>query len=361
MQIYRDLISAHPGCPRPIMLALHWGTFRLTDEPKDEPPRRAVAAWRGTGLADDRPWIARFGETRRLWRGIPGGRALDSGPRARGRLPHRWRQCRSRRRAAVVADRALDHGQVLPGGDPPDQRFRGLPENILLVHPGAGRPSAFLSVPECGEMVAAVADSGRSLRDGSHLRAPRRRDERMGMAAPVYYTVEMVRALPDDGHRHELVYGELLLTPAPRPWHEIVVARLTFALTDYTRRYPVGFVFGVAADITWGRADVLVQPDVFVAPLDEVRTLDWDRIRGLLLVAEVLSPASLKADRFTKRRRYQEAGVPRYWVVDADERRVEVWTPEDDFPMLERERLAWHPTGAETAFALELSELFRAV
>jgi hypothetical protein len=37
----------------------------------------------------------------------------------------------------------------------------------------------------------------------------------MGMVAPIYYTADMVRALPDDGNRYEAVYGELLVTPAP--------------------------------------------------------------------------------------------------------------------------------------------------
>ena len=47
-----------------IMLALHWGTFRLTDEPMGEPPRRATAAWLSSGLDPDGLWIAKFGETR---------------------------------------------------------------------------------------------------------------------------------------------------------------------------------------------------------------------------------------------------------------------------------------------------------
>jgi N-acyl-phosphatidylethanolamine-hydrolysing phospholipase D len=58
-------IGAPPGQPRPLMLGIHWGTFRLTDEPMDEPPRRTVARWREACLDGDRLWIARFGETRR--------------------------------------------------------------------------------------------------------------------------------------------------------------------------------------------------------------------------------------------------------------------------------------------------------
>ncbi len=38
----------------------------------------------------------------------------------------------------------------------------------------------------------------------------------MGTPAPIHYTADVVRALPDDGQRHELVCRELLVTPAPR-------------------------------------------------------------------------------------------------------------------------------------------------
>ncbi len=60
-----ELHGAHAAAPTPLVLGLHWGTFRLTDEAMDEPPRRAREAWRAAGLPDDRLWIARFGETRR--------------------------------------------------------------------------------------------------------------------------------------------------------------------------------------------------------------------------------------------------------------------------------------------------------
>ena len=106
---------------------------------------------------------------------------------------------------------------------------------------------------------------------------------------------------------------------------------------------------------------MLVQPDVFVASTEEMRTLTWSRVQTLLLVAEVLSPSSGKADRFLKRVRYREAGVPLYWVVDADDRSVEVWTPRDDFPAVERDRLLWQPAGASEPFDLSLSDLFRPV
>jgi len=180
----------------------------------------------------------------------------------------------------------------------------------------------------------------------------------MGMAAPIYYTADMVRAMPDDGNRYEVVYGELLVTPSPRPWHQVVVHRLGVAIAQYLEQESVGVVLASPADISWG-PDVLVQPDVFVVPPEEARTLSWNRMRTLLLVAEVLSPSSTRADRFVKRLRYREAGVPVYWVVDGDDHSVEVWTPADDFPVVERERLAWHPARSSRPFILPLADLFR--
>jgi N-acyl-phosphatidylethanolamine-hydrolysing phospholipase D len=66
VQIYQDLIAPYPGKPLPLMLGIHWGTFRLTDEPMDEPPQRTAERWEVAGLGKDRLWIARFGETRRV-------------------------------------------------------------------------------------------------------------------------------------------------------------------------------------------------------------------------------------------------------------------------------------------------------
>ncbi len=49
-----------------ILLGHHWGTVVLTDEPPFEPPRRFRAAGRAAGIAADRLWLMRVGETRIL-------------------------------------------------------------------------------------------------------------------------------------------------------------------------------------------------------------------------------------------------------------------------------------------------------
>ena len=61
------------GATAPPCLALHWGTFRLTDEPIEEPPALFAQRWREAGLPESANWTLAHGETRRL----EGGRARD--------------------------------------------------------------------------------------------------------------------------------------------------------------------------------------------------------------------------------------------------------------------------------------------
>lgn len=49
-----------------VLLAHHWGTLALTDEPPFEPPGRFLTAGRAAGLDDERLWLMRIGETRAL-------------------------------------------------------------------------------------------------------------------------------------------------------------------------------------------------------------------------------------------------------------------------------------------------------
>jgi Uma2 family endonuclease len=179
----------------------------------------------------------------------------------------------------------------------------------------------------------------------------------MGMAAP-YYSADMVRALPDDGNRYETVHGELLVTPAPTAWHQEVIDRLRATLRAYLQRHPVGHLFSAPADISWG-ADTLVQPDLFVVDPAEARTMDWQQMKTLLLVVEVLSPSTARFDRFAKRRLYQEVEIPAYWMVDLKKQSIEVWTPQRTFPVVERERVVWAPTGAGEPLQIDLANLLR--
>ena len=65
--------------------------------------------------------------------------------------------------------------------------------------------------------------------------------------------------------RYELVDGELLVTPSPRPLHQQAIMELRDALHAYVRANAIGRVYAAPADI--GLApETVVQPDLFVVP-----------------------------------------------------------------------------------------------
>src|SRR2546427_1884837 len=157
------------------------------------------------------------------------------------------------------------------------------------------------------------------------------------------WTAAMVRALPDDSYRYEVIAGELVVTPAPSATHQRAVAGLLVRLANYLQHQPWAEVLASPADISF-HADMLVQPDLFVLPImpDEGRVLGWSQIRTLMLAVEALSASTARADRQGKRRLYPPERVGGYWIVDAEGRLVEPWRAPRNRPEIGSTTLRWH-------------------
>lgn len=181
----------------------------------------------------------------------------------------------------------------------------------------------------------------------------------MGMPAAAHrWTANEVRALPDDGNRYELISGELVVTPSPRGIHQVAVSELSWKVRSWLAHSGAGQILASPADISLGEDEVL-QPDLFVYRTATGKHLrDWGDITALVLVIEVLSPSSARYDRNLKRRRYQGARVPEYWIVDLDARLVERWRPDDERPEILGDRLTWEPVPGASVFDLDLRALF---
>ena len=181
----------------------------------------------------------------------------------------------------------------------------------------------------------------------------------MGMPqAAQRWTPAMVRALPDDGNRYEVVAGELLVTPAPSFDHQQAVARLLLRLVPYVDAHGLGYALASPADIEFEQ-EHLVQPDIFVAPRVEGRRPErWSDIKRLLLAVEVLSPGTARADRTVKRQLFQRVGVPDYWIVDVAARVVECWRPREPRPEVLSATLAWRPSPDVPPLEIGLPQLF---
>jgi Uma2 family endonuclease len=181
----------------------------------------------------------------------------------------------------------------------------------------------------------------------------------MGMPqADTHWTAESVRALPDDGKRYELVAGELVVTPTPAPLHQMLLAALTRRIDPYLCGSGIGLLLASPADLALGEDEIL-QPDLFVLPASLPRQIhSWTEVTSLLLAIEILSPSTARYDRIVKRRRYQRAGVPEYWIVDPDARVIERWRPQDERPEIAAELLEWRPVSNTPPLVLDLPPLF---
>ncbi len=143
-------------------------------------------------------------------------------------------------------------------------------------------------------------------------------------AAGLPFTRAELDALPDDGRRHELIDGVLIVTPSPVWQHQRVVIRLVVRLSgacpDDCELLSAPFDVALAED-------TIVQPDLLVARRSDLTEKDLPA--APLLAIEVLSPSTRHLDLGFKRARYEEAGVRSYWVVDPKEPSIIVLTLRD--------------------------------
>jgi len=131
-------------------------------------------------------------------------------------------------------------------------------------------------------------------------------------------------AMPDDGHRYELLDGILVVSPAPSPVHQRASFRLSMLL--HAALPPGVEILPAPLDVELAD-DTVLQPDLVVA-----LTNDFTE-RGLsappVLAVEVLSPSSRGIDLLLKKDRLERAGCAHYWVVDPLEPSLTGWTLTD--------------------------------
>lgn len=135
-----------------------------------------------------------------------------------------------------------------------------------------------------------------------------------------YADLERKRASSDE--RLELIEGEIVLTPSPTPFHQMVNRRLNRLLDDAVPDPGDGLVYYAPLDVYLDESTVL-QPDLLVLLGDRARFAGETGIQGPpTLAIEIASPSTASRDLVIKRDLYARHGVPEYWVVLPDERTV---------------------------------------
>jgi Uma2 family endonuclease len=147
-----------------------------------------------------------------------------------------------------------------------------------------------------------------------------------GNRSRVRWTYEEYVRLPSEGStRYEVIDDELVVTPSPGGPHQRAVSNLVRVLGTFAHEHGLGEVLPSPLDVLFGEGDYL-QPDVVFVRADRADLVGPRGIEGQPdLVIEILSPSTAHRDRGIKLERYRHFGVPDYWIVDIDQRAVEVW------------------------------------
>jgi Uma2 family endonuclease len=133
-----------------------------------------------------------------------------------------------------------------------------------------------------------------------------------------------------EGDRHELIDGELVVSPVPLDRHQSASSNIVFALETFVRQHRLGRVRTAPSGVRLAH-DTLVVPDLYFIVRDRLHLLGEKGMQGPPdLVVEILSPGTRRRDIGLKRELYARFGVAEYWIVDPDAKSVLVLALEED-------------------------------
>jgi Uma2 family endonuclease len=146
----------------------------------------------------------------------------------------------------------------------------------------------------------------------------------------IVLTYEDYILLPNDRNRHEILEGELTVTPAPSTKHQIASGNLFVLLAHYIKQRDLGKLFHAPIDLILESTSVL-QPDLLFVSRTRQSIITERAVEGAPdLVIEILSPATSRTDRITKAQIYARHRVQAYWIVDPELEIVEIYLLEAD-------------------------------
>lgn len=130
----------------------------------------------------------------------------------------------------------------------------------------------------------------------------------------------------NDPFQYELLDGELMQKSAPTPWHQRLSGNLYTSIRQHIVEKKLGEVFYAPVDVFLNDYNA-PQPDLVYVSEAKKELITNDRIMGVPdLVVEIISPSSVRRDRFDKRDIYERFAIPEYWIADPQNQEIEVYT-----------------------------------
>ena len=140
------------------------------------------------------------------------------------------------------------------------------------------------------------------------------------------WTYADLATLPEDGHRYEIIGGELIVSPAPILDHQRIVNRLNVRLAAFVWERELGEVYAAPTDVKLSPHNV-VEPDILFIARQRAHIERRAAVEGAPdLVVEVLSSGSRRRDLIQKRASYALVGIPEYLLIDPGAQTVTVLT-----------------------------------
>lgn len=141
----------------------------------------------------------------------------------------------------------------------------------------------------------------------------------------IVLTYKEYEALPADGRRYEIHEGEVSVTPAPSPQHQMIIANLFRIIDTHVRAKGIGEVLFAPLDVILSDTSI-VQPDIIYLDPSRLGAISHRGVEGPpTLAIEVLSPTTTLIDRSTKHQLYARHAVPFFWLVDPEGRTVDAF------------------------------------
>ncbi len=181
---------------------------------------------------------------------------------------------------------------------------------------------------------------------------------RMATRTRPWTRADLFERLPDDGNRYEVLDGELFVTPQAAFDHQFTATQLVTALQPYCERHALGSVVGPGA-VVFGKNEL--QPDVMVVPGPRPAPhTRWADLPDPILVVEILSDSTRHRDFGKKRDAYERIGIPMYWIVDGENRRVMTFSGASGEPAIVTSVSAGSRRATFRALEIPLTSLFLA-
>ena len=139
-----------------------------------------------------------------------------------------------------------------------------------------------------------------------------------------------------EGERWEIIDGIAYMQAAPTPIHQQILMEISKQFAVYLtgkpcKVYPAPFCVRLTKGDEKKNEDIkkVVEPDITIV-CDKTK-IDAKGCNGAPdLIVEILSPSSIKMDRFEKFNRYEKAGVREYWIVEPEGKLVSVFILQDN-------------------------------